>query len=250
MWPSQIVKPFSLGLRFAVTLLVTSVFVAAAAAQDTVRLGVKLGGQLEDPLLTSDGTQVGANRAELPFITRMPQFTGGPTVEFGLPWKSAVETGAILKHYRYIERNAGPGGHRNTEDSKINTVEVPFVLKRYVFDFQRIHPFLRIDTAFRLASFRTYRVVNKSLFVPASEGFVPDGNLINKWTHGLVLTGGTDIGFGSFRLSPELRYTLWSNEAFRDRDSQNNRESVTLSRLVSNRSTLEVFIGFTFALYR
>ena len=79
---------------------------------------------------------------------------------------------------------------------------------------------------------------------------MPDGNLINEWTHGLVLTGGTDIGFGSFRISPEVRYTLWSNEAFRDRDSQNNRESVSLSRFVSNRRTLEVFIGFTFALYR
>ena len=244
-------KPFSLGLRFAGTLLVTSAIVAAAAGQDTVRLGVKLGGQLEDPLLASDGTQVGAIRAELPFITRTPRFTGGPsTVEFGLPWKSAVETGAIFKQYRYIERNAGPGGHLNTEDSKINSVEVPFVLKRYVFDFPRIRPFLGIGTSFRLTSSRTYRVVNDSLFVPASEGFVPDGNLINKWAHGLVFTGGTGIGFGSFRLSPELRYTLWSNEAFRDRDSQNNRESVGLSRLVSNRSTLEVFIGFTFALYR
>jgi opacity protein-like surface antigen len=181
--------------------IVALVLALAAPLGAQLRLGVKGGVPLND-----------AVKAENPFRSEFARWTFGGMAELDLPAGLGLELDLLYRRTGYSVEGAGaaPG-----PDNKGNSWEFP-LLAKYRFPGLLARPYLAGGLSFR-------KITD-----------IPD--LREGSARGVVLGAGIRFNVLAVKVSPELRYTRWNNEAFR----------AAGGALGSARNQMEVLVGLTF----
>lgn len=180
-------------------LLLCLILAAPLSAQ--LHLGFKGGVPLNDAVKTTN-----------PFRSEFARWTLGGVAELDLPAGLGLELDMLYRRTGYSLQNAEPAPG---PDSIGNSWEFPLLLK-YKFPGILARPYLAGGASFR-----------KITDIP---------NLRESGARGLVLATGLRFDAALLRISPEIRYTRWNNEAFR----------VSSGALGSSRNQIELLVGITF----
>jgi len=204
-------------------LLVCAVTVGAIA--QPVSVGVKFGVPVTDALETFRG-----NRAA--YVSNTHRYLVGPTVQLNLPFRFSIEVDALYRRLGYeYNQFAGPGSPTSTR-TVANSWEFP-VLGKYAIWGGPARPFIEAGANFRhitgVNQIRsTLAAVNVNVTAPE---FNEDSDI------GFVFGGGVEFKLGHVRITPELRYTRWGSENFRD---------PVASLLRTNKNQGDFILGLTF----
>jgi hypothetical protein len=138
------------------------------------------------------------------------RYVVGPMVELGLPLGFAVEFDALYHRHGYQISSGNFFGSSN-ERERANSWEFPMLLK-YKLPVFKVKPFVEVGAAPRRIS-GTISVSGSSLDTATGKYTLSSGSLRTAWssTFGVVTGGGIQFGLGRLRLSPEVRYTHWTN---------------------------------------
>ena len=209
-------------------LLLTVGAVAPALAQP-VSFGVKGGVPITDAFDTFRGNSSA-------YATNTKRYLVGPTIQFNLPARFSIEVDALYKRLGYQYDQSLPN---RTVFSKTvaNSWEFPALVKFAILPGP-VRPFVDAGASLRHISGieQLRRTVNA--------GLAPVDVRLNNATEfnrrndvGLVFGGGLEFKLGHLRITPELRYTRWGSENFRD----------PLNALLrTNRNQGDFLLGITF----
>jgi len=156
----------------------------------------------------------------------------GPTVQLNLPFRFSIEVDALYRRLGYeYNQFAGPGSPTSTR-TVANSWEFP-VLGKYAIWGGPARPFIDAGANFRhitgVNQIRsTLAAVNVNVTAPE---FNEDSDI------GFVFGGGVEFKLGHVRITPELRYTRWGSENFRD---------PVASLLRTNKNQGDFILGLTF----
>ena len=175
-------------LAFAVT--------ACACYGQSFSLGVVGGGRLTDDL-----------SGNVPSESK--RYVVGPMAEIGLPFGLSLEVDALYRREGYTSFSGFIGDEWQRE--RANSWEFPILL-RYELHFPVVKPFVEAGYAPRVID----GAIDTSFGACHEPGeCVPPQQIHNgaDWnsSHGVVFGGGVQVGLGRLRISPEVRYTRWSN---------------------------------------
>ena len=163
-----------------------------------VGFGVIAGGELRDWFSTG---QTGSTA----FSDNTGRFMIGPTVQFHIGRKVVLEADAMRRGFG--ARNAGSVlGVGFSESSSGSSWEFPVLLKRRFLMSQYVKPYLGAGVAFRyLSADSTLTSANND---PKNNSTTSD----HSTSIGIPFVGGLEFRTGILRISPELRYTLWTSD--------------------------------------
>lgn len=138
-------------------------------------------------------------------------YTVGPTVEFKLPAKFAIETGFL---YKRIGSSAGllfGNGSGTVYRSRGNSFEIPVVGKYYIRRSAGWSPYLGLGVAMR----RAWQTTQVTVTGPPNPFFGGNFRTSNLSSYGAGAVGAAGVQFrhGRWKVSPEFRYTRWSRES-------------------------------------
>jgi hypothetical protein len=207
-------------------LLLTLAFLASASSSSAqqVTAGIKVGGQITDPL---SGQNVLFSR-----------FTVGPDVEIALPHRFSLEVDALHWHYAYtILLITSLHSLAGIIDTHISYWDFPLLLNWRVKE-HRLSPFLAGGLSNRHTSGTGLLPPANIIQNPAQSivGNPVQGIFVNTWTGGPVLSGGVSYIAHHFHVSPEVRYTHWIKPAVG-----------VPTAWETNRNELDMLLGLTFA---
>ena len=190
-------------------LVVFSLFVLAAAPvrADLFTVGIKGGVPITDAFHT-------ARSGSLNFFSGADQYTVGPTIEIDLPVILAIEFDALYRRLNYGSDSINPGGTTATRVTG-NAWEFPLLLKSR-FATGLVRPYVATGASFRTLS--DLKHVTSFINGPnrtTSETDRPP-ELQRRFNAGFVIGGGLELNAGFLKISPELRYTRWGWDSFRD----------------------------------
>jgi len=204
-------------------LLLLTVAPGAAVAQFT--LGVKAGVPLTDIFETISSPRFGFNSETKRYII-------GPTVELRLPAGLSVEFDALYRRFNY-DYNTSVLDILTNNRTTGNAWEFPLMLK-YRFPGILARPFVAAGANFDTFSGLRQTVVNTVTGRETTSSNPTDyRDKINK---GVVVGAGVDVRAVFIHISPEIRYTRWGSEPFRD----------LAGTFRSSRNQAEFLVGFTF----
>jgi opacity protein-like surface antigen len=204
--------------------LLVCAFAMGSVAQP-VSVGLKGGVPITDALETFRGNQSA-------YFTSTHRYLVGPTVQLNFPFRFSVEVDALYRRLGYeYNQFAGPGSPTSTR-TVANSWEFP-VLGKYAIWGGPLRPFVDAGANFRHISGvdqirSTLTAVNVNVTAPEFN----DSSDI-----GFVFGGGVEIKLGFIRITPELRYTRWGSENFRD---------PVASLLRTNKNQGDFILGLTF----
>jgi outer membrane protein W len=186
------------GMRLPIVLLL----IAAPATAQLFTYGLKIGAPLTDP-----SGNVATSRSN----------SVGPSVEFALPNRFAVEASAILHHFSstsLVDVQSDPQT-TPTIASRIrgNAWEFPFLAKRYFgHPSARVTPYAGAGVAFRTIGYQfggtTQSILSGTNLLAVSAPLTPIHTRTG-FGAGTALEAGFRIHVGRVLLLPEVRYTHW-----------------------------------------
>ena len=187
------------------TLLALLLGVAPVAFAQPVAVGVRGGIPLTDfvTTTTSPNPSVGSF-----FGTRTNRYIIGPTLELYLPFGFGVEIDGLYRHLDYTQHGTVLNNVVSSAKASANAWEFP-LLAKYRFPFPVIKPFIDGGVNFDTLS----SLKNAALDV------LPTGDTItvhHQVIYGLAVGGGLDLRLAMIHFIPEIRYTRWGTEHFRD----------------------------------
>ena len=159
----------------------------------------------------------------------------GPTAELHLPLGFSAEIDAIYRHFNYSGSSFGVDVLTNFRTTA-NSWEFPILLK-YRFPTPLIKPFVDGGIAFNTLSGLKQTITTTVL--PNHTTTVSNDNpveLQNNNTMGVVVGAGLDIHAIFLHVSPEVRFTRWTNQQFLSANGL----------LHSNLNQAEFLVGITF----
>lgn len=156
-------------------------------------------------------------------------YTVGPTVEFRLPANFGIETGFLYKRIG-TSLDLRFDGSRALYRTRGNSFEIPVVGKYYVRPAAGWSPYLGLGIAMRRAYLTTDGSVTGEFNVPLPRGNFRTTN-ISPWGAGAVGAAGVQFRHGRWKISPEFRYTRWSQE---------------IQQIPRNPNQLEFLVGVSF----
>lgn len=176
---------------------------AVSSQAQVVSVGVKGGVPITDALDTVQGN-------EASYVTNTKRYTVGPTVEFHLPARFSIEIDALYTRLGYDYN--GLTGFRTV---RANSWEFPLLGKFEILPGP-IRPF--VDAGVNVRNISGIRQVRQMIQgATLNTVTVENAPEFNKRTDiGFAFGGGIAFKAGPVRLSPELRYTRWGGENFRD----------------------------------
>lgn len=180
------------------TLIASSAFCAS------VSVGVKAGVPLTDAFSAPSSYSFGTRR-----------YLVGGTAEVHLPFRLSIELDALYKRigYDFAFRSVSAG--YVYERTTANQWEFP-LLAKYEIAGGPVRPFIDAGPVLRhLSGF--HDVYEYRTYFPPTSGTVTSNNpplLSNRNSPGFAVGGGVTLKLFRIRVSPEIRYTHWGNEAF------------------------------------
>jgi hypothetical protein len=135
-------------------------------------------------------------------------YTVGPMVQVKLPFSFALEVDALYKRIGY---SAFSTGTASAVRVRANSWEFPIFLKYYLPGYKLpVRPYAGVGYVLRHLSGMQASFASGSSVLGQRFGFRDD--LI----HGAAVGAGIDIRAGRLSLGPEIRYTHWAEQPFRD----------------------------------
>lgn len=201
---------------------------AAPARPELFSVGVKGGVPLTDAFHT-------ARNSSLSFFSPAKLYTVGPTVEVHLPFSLAVELDALYRRLNYGSTSFLD--HGATAGTRVtgNAWDFPLLLKRR-FASGLVRPYVASGASFRtLSDLKHVRNFFDGTNRTTSQTDRPP-ELQRRFNAGFVIGGGLELNAGILKISPELRYTRWGWDSFRDVDGL----------LRSNQDQAMFLLGITF----
>ncbi len=194
---AQDAGPITLGLKGGVP--VTNMFTSS----NTSSFGSSLGGNGTSSFGSSQA--VGSN-----YSSHTPRYIMGVSGEFHIPYNLRMEVDALYKRGGYDSNNPFGGGvvYRPTS---FNWWEFPVLLKKNL-SAGHFRPFIDVGASLRHISTITQTSIAASQPYPLINDNA--GELHNRNSYGGVAGIGMTFKKGPFELTPEARYTRWSNQAF------------------------------------
>ena len=167
------------------------------------------------------------------YVTRTKRYLVGPTFEFLLPKRFSVEVDGLFKRVGYQYDATGPSVYSKTV---ANTWEFPLLLKYEILPGP-IRPF--VDAGASLRHLSGIRQIREAVSVSTLQRVeINNAAEFNKRNDiGFTFGGGIAFKLGPVRISPELRYTRWGGENFRDPIN---------ALLRTNRNQGDFLLGLTF----
>lgn len=214
-------------MRTLVLLLLSGV----SAYPQLISLGAKAGVPLTDFVNGAD------SRTGFNFNTTTNRYLIGPTAELHLPAGFSIEVDALYRHFSFATNNQLVDALTN-QRTTASSWEFPVLLKyRIPTPVPLVKPFIDGGVAFNTLT--GVKQTATSLFFPGRGNTTSTTNptqLNENNTMGVVVGAGVEVKALFLRVSPEIRYTRWSNEQFKD----------PLGFSHSNLNQAEVMVGFTF----
>jgi hypothetical protein len=197
-------------------------------AQDflPVQLGIKGGVPIWGQLITTNNAAGGYNSAIRRWIV-------GPTAEFKLFGPFHLEVDALYRRVGFDFNGPdafGPG--TQFRPTVGNWWEFPALLKTH-FSSSHYRPFVDFGASLRHISSIRQTVYTANYFAP----IISDNSSVlhNRNSPGAVAGAGLTYAVKKFRLTPEVRYTRWFNQAFADD-----------ARLRTNLNQIDFLLGVNF----
>jgi len=133
----------------------------------------------------------------------------GPMVEIRLPLRLSFEVDALYRRFGFTGYASSALANSITRE-RANSWEFPMILK-YRLPGVGAHPFVGVGYAPR-AVHGTDVSSGSYLSSPSTYSyfFNRHSDTSYSWTHGVVVSGGVNLGVGHVRFSPELRYVHWN----------------------------------------
>ena len=183
----------------------------AAACAQPFGFGLKGGVPMTDFV-----NAVSSSSPTLSYIVNTDRYVVGPMAELRLPFGLGIEVDALYRHYSF-----------NNTPVKVTTGawEFPLVAK-YKFKASIVKPYLEAGVAWDKLSGLTQTIATA----------VNTQTLNKDVTHGIVFGGGAEVKVLVIRISPEIRFTRWSDQHFLD----------PAGLLKSNLNQAEFLIGISF----
>lgn len=208
------------------TILLATFLSATFAAAQPVSVGVKGGIPITDALETAQGNNAA-------YFTNTHRYVVGPTVEFHLPARFSLEVDALYRRLGFDYRVTSPLAFTAT---RANSWEFPVLIK-FEITPGPVRPFIVAGATFRhITGVKQVRqVISGGTLGIVEVNNPPEFNKENDI--GFTFGGGLTFKAGWVRISPELRYTRWGSESFRDPVN---------SLLHANRNQGDFLLGFTF----
>jgi len=136
-------------------------------------------------------------------------------LELRLPWRLGVEFDALYRRFGYTSRFQSCCASSITRE-RSNSWEFPLIAK-YRFPMPLAHPFAGVGydpRTVRGADVSSGSYLSGITANPPASIYTYYFNQRSRThypvTHGVVISGGIDLGKGRLRISPELRYVHWS----------------------------------------
>ena len=186
-------------------LLAFPLFVASVTAAQPVSIGVTGGVPITDAFETAQGN----NSA---YVSNTHRYVVGPTVEFHLPARFSLEIDGLYRRLGFDYTATSPFARTSTT---ANSWEFPALIK---FDILPgpIRPFIDAGANFRhiTGAHQVQQVITAGSLGAVDVDNPPEFNKQNDI--GFTFGGGVTFKAGWFRISPQLRYTHWGSDNFRD----------------------------------
>lgn len=147
------------------------------------------------------------------YATNTKRYIVGPTVQFNFPARFSLEVDALYKRLGYQYQQTGP---TVTASTVANSWEFPATIKFAILPGP-VRPFVNAGASFRhLSGIEQVRTAINAAgnAINTTINTAPEFNKRNDI--GLVLGGGLEFKIGRVRIAPQLRYTRWGSENFRD----------------------------------
>jgi hypothetical protein len=150
------------------------------------------------------------------YATNTHRYLVGPAFQIHLPLRLTFEVDALYKRLGY-QYNALTPTARTFASTVANSWEFPLLVK-YEIVPGPIRPFVDIGISFRhISGVKEIRQVINTTTGAIGVTTNTDPREFHKATdEGLVFGGGVAFKLGRVRIGPELRYTRWGSENFRD----------------------------------
>lgn len=175
-----------------------------------------------------------AKSGSLSYITNTKRYTVGPTVDLNLLFGLGVEFDALYRRLGYESTTNLPGLVLHAATTG-NAWDFPLLLKLRL-GAGPIKPYLAAGPTFRgLTSLKQAQ----TFFFPTRQVTTQTNRpaeLDNRFTTGFTAAGGLQLGGAGVRISPEIRYTRWGWNNFRD----------PAGLLKSNPDQVDFLLGLTF----
>jgi hypothetical protein len=169
----------------------------------------------------------------------------GPEVDVRLPWHLGLEVDALYRRSGYTSAFGSCCGSGIIRE-RANSWEFPIIVK-YHFGWRLAHPYAGAGYAPRIVHGADISSGNYLSGVSSN----PPADIYTYYfnnhvdttyplTHGLVISGGIDLGGRHIRVSPEVRYVRWSAPYL---DQTGGDGSY---RIQSSQNELSLMVGITF----
>ncbi len=194
-----------------------------------VSVGVKAGVPITDAFETLRGNS--AN-----YATNTKRYLIGSSIQFNLPARFSIEVDALYKRlgYQYDQSLANRTVYAKTV---ANSWEFPALVK-YAILPGPVRPFVGGGGAFRhISGVEQLRNTVIAGLAPTNLRLNTASEFNKRNDVGLVFGGGVEFKLGRLRIIPEVRYTRWGSENFRDPVN---------ALLRTNRNQGDFLIGFAF----
>jgi hypothetical protein len=198
-------------MKALLSFLLTALLGCSAAFSQSISFGVKGGERLTGDLLSSGET-----------VSESRPYTLGPMVEFRLPFQLGLEIDGLYKRVGTSEFLTDFLGDQYRARDRSNSWEFPILLKYRLPGFRPgkiARPYVSGGYAPRVIS-GSGTVENICCFTPVPSPTAPPvTRTVTPYStnydasQGVVVGGGLELKAGPLRVSPELRYTRWNNNA-------------------------------------
>jgi hypothetical protein len=210
-------------------LFLTLVTVGPAFGQ-IVSLGVKAGVPTGDAF-TPDSVVTSLAR----------RYLVGATAELHLPFRFSVELDAIYKKTGFDSAFHSTDIGIYTDHLTANQWEFPLLAKYELKGFGPVRPFVDAGPVLRHLTGISDTSTYLNYFPVVTSGtsvFSNSQEVQNRNSPGFAVGGGVTLKWWHLRVSPEIRYTHWGNNAF--------RTFLAEATATSNPNQTDVLVGFTF----
>jgi len=203
--------------------------VIAPAFAQPISIGVKGGVPITDAFETFQGNSAF-------YATNTKRYLVGPSFQINLPARFSIEIDALYKRLGYQYNQSLSTGTVTTR-TVANSWEFP-ALVRFAITPGPIRPFVAAGGSVRnISGIESVRDTINTGLAPVRVQLNNASEFNKRNDLGFVFGGGLEFRLGRLRITPEVRYTRWGSENFRDPVN---------ALLRTNRNQGDFLLGFAF----